>query len=88
MAEYRVPSGMSLQQQQQQQLVAAMSSTHSTGAPANWRVISNSEVKSESNGVTQSQTGRAYSAAVKIFKQKGGVVVIPKQQSLKKKGAQ
>lgn len=62
-----------------------MSSTHSTGAQGNWRVISNSEVKSESNGVTQSQTGRAYSAAVKIFKQKGGGVVIPKQ-SLKKKG--
>lgn len=61
-----------------------MNSTHSTGAPANWRVISNSEVKSDSNGGTQSQTGRAYSAAVKIFKQKGGGVIIPKQ-SLKKK---
>jgi hypothetical protein len=65
-------------------MMAAMSSTHSTGAPNNWRVISNSEVKSD-NGISQSQTGRAYSAAVKIFKQKGGGVVIPKQ-SLKKKG--
>lgn len=63
--EYRVPSGMGIQQQQQ--MMAAMSSTHSTGVPSNWRVISNSEVKSD-NGTTQSQTGRAYSAAVKIFK--------------------
>ncbi|TNV81851.1 hypothetical protein FGO68_gene4129 [Halteria grandinella] len=78
--EYRVPSGMGIQQQQQ--MMAAMSSTHSTGVPSNWRVISNSEVKSD-NGTTQSQTGRAYSAAVKIFKQKGTVIT---KQSLKKKG--
>jgi hypothetical protein len=51
----------------------------SAGPNANWRGISNSEVKSSFNvevggqNQNQSQTGRAFSAAVRILKSKNGL---------------
>ena len=64
-----------------------MSSTHS----ANWRAMSNTEVKN-TNGSGDSSSTRAYSAAVRILKPKGGSntvtstgIIIPKGTTLKKK---
>jgi hypothetical protein len=44
-----------------------------TGQSGNWRGVSNSEIKSmHGSEVGHASTGRAYSAAVRALKQKGG----------------